>query len=84
MHLRRRQIEPLGRQVGQHVDRVRDDQHDRVASCSPRLADLAQDAEEQIDVAVDQVEPAFVGLAPQAGRDADDVARRECARSRRR
>ena len=25
-----RQVEPLGRQVGQHVDRVRDDQHDRV------------------------------------------------------
>ena len=41
------------------------------------LADLGEDAEEQVDVAVDQVEPAFVRLAAQAGRDADHVARRD-------
>ena len=42
----------------------------------PDLADLGQDAQEQIDVAIDQVEPALVGLAAQAGGDADHVARR--------
>ena len=46
--------------------------------------DLAEDAEEQIDVAVDQVEPALVRLAAQAGGDADEVARRGSPRSRRR
>jgi hypothetical protein len=35
---------------------------------------LAEDVQEQLDVAVDQVEAAFVGLAPQPRRDHDDVA----------
>ncbi len=35
---------------------------------------LAEDAQEQLDVAIDQVEPALVGLAAQAGGDDDDVA----------
>ena len=82
-HLAGRQVEPLGRQVGEHVDRVGHHQHDGVL-LEAGLGDLAQDAQEQIDVAIDQVQPAFVGLAAQAGRDADQVAARECARSRRR
>ncbi len=41
------------------------------------LLNLAENAEEQIDVAIDQIEPAFVRLAAQAGRDADHVARRD-------
>ena len=36
--------------------------------------DLSEDVEEQRDVAVDQVEPALVGLSAQAGGDADQVA----------
>ena len=76
-------LEPLGGQVGQHVDRVRNDQHHGVVLV-PDFRDFAQNAQEQIDVAIDQVEPAFVGLASQAGGDADQIARRECVRSRRR
>src|SRR5262249_2350093 len=38
--------------------------------------DLVEQAEEQVDVAVDQVEPALVRLAAQAGRDDDHVTRR--------
>ena len=60
-------------QVGQDIDRVGNDQHDRVALEAGRL-DLAEDVQEQLDVAIDQVEPALVGLAAQAGRDADEVA----------
>ena len=40
----------------------------------PAEAGLTEDAQEQLDVAIDQVEPALVGLAAQAGRDDDDVA----------
>ena len=67
------QAELRRRQVGQHVDRVRDDEDDRVL-LRARGLDLAEDVQEQLDVAVDQVEPALVGLAPEAGGDADEVA----------
>ena len=67
------QAELRRRQVRQDVDGVRDDQHDRLPLQTRRL-DLAEDVQEQLDVAVDQVEPALVGLAPQAGGDADEVA----------
>ena len=40
----------------------------------PADAGLAEDAQEELDVAIDQVEPALVGLAAQAGRDDDHVA----------
>ena len=40
----------------------------------PAFCDFAENAAEQLDVAIDQIEPAFVGLAPQAGGDADQIA----------
>ena len=40
----------------------------------PGRGDLAEDVQEQLDIAVDQVEAALVGLAPQAGGDHDGVA----------
>ena len=67
------QVELANGQIGQDIDRIGDDQHDRVALEAGR-ADLAEDAQEELDVAIDQVEPALVGLAAQAGRDDDDVA----------
>ena len=71
--LRRRQVEPIGRQIRQNIDRVRDHKHDRVAAITG-AANLVENAAEQIDVAVDQVQPAFVRFAAQAGRDADQIA----------
>ena len=72
-HLAGRQVELANGQVGQDIDRVGDDQHDGVALDAGRRG-LAEDAQEQLDVAIDQVEPALVRLAAQAGRDDDDVA----------
>ncbi len=73
----RRQPE-LGRgQVGQDVDRVGHHQEDRLA-LEPRPLHLAEDIQEQLDVAIDQVKPAFVGLTPQAGGDQDQVALGDC------
>jgi len=37
--------------------------------------DVLQYLHEQIDIAIDQIEPTFVGLAAQAGRNADHIAR---------
>ena len=56
MHLARRQVEPVGGDVGENIDRVADDQDDRVL-LQPGLGDFGQDADEQIGVAVDQVQP---------------------------
>ena len=69
-------------QVGQDVDRIAD--HDQVAVFfeAGRLG-LFEQTQEEIDVAIDEIEPAFVRLAAQAGRDDDDVARwphRSCRR----
>ncbi len=72
-HLRRGQAELHRGQVRQHVDGVGNDQDDR-RLLRPGGLDLAQDVQEQLDVAVDQVEPALVGLAAEAGGDADEVA----------
>ncbi len=60
-------------QIGQHIDGVGHDENDRIALDAGRVR-LAEDAEKQLDVAVDQVEAALVGLAAQAGRDDDDIA----------
>ena len=65
-----RQAELLLGQIGEDVDGIGDDQHDRVLA-HPGGADRRQDRAEELDVAVDEREPAFVGLAPQAGGDAD-------------
>ena len=70
-----RQTAALHRQVRQHVHRVADDDEIGVVLEAGRL-DLIEQRQEQIDVAVDEVEPALVGLAAQAGGDDDDVARR--------
>ena len=72
-HLARGQGELANGQIGQDIDRVGDDQHDRVTLDAGR-AGLTEDAEEQLDVAIDQVEPALVRLSAQAGRDDDNIA----------
>ena len=77
-----RQTAALHRQVRQHVHRIADDDEVGVFFQAGRL-DLIENAQEQIDVAVDEVEPALVRLAAQAGRDDDDVARRRRRHSRR-
>ncbi len=71
--LRQRQIEPFVRQVGEDVDRIGDDEDDCIARVA-HAADLIENAREQIDVAIDQVQPALVRLAAQTGGDADHVA----------
>ena len=72
-----RQAGALHRQVGQHVHRVADHDEVRVVLQAGRL-DLIENAQKEIDVAVDEVEPALVRLAAQAGRDDDDVAGGDC------
>ena len=67
------QTAALHGKVRQHIDGITD--NDEIGSfLELRLLHLVEDAGEQIDVAVDEVEPAFVGLAAQAGGDNDDVA----------
>src|SRR5207248_3707184 len=72
-HALPRQTAALHGEVGQHVDRVADDQDIRVV-LEADLLDLVEDADEEVDVAADEVEAALVGLAAQAGGDDDDVA----------
>ena len=69
-----------GGEIRQHVDRVGDDQDDGVLLQPGRL-DLAEDVQEELDVAVDQVEAALVGLAAQAGGDHDRRRSRGSPRS---
>ena len=71
-HALGRQVEPLGRQVRQDVDRIRNDQDGGIFFV-PGAMNALQDSEKQFDVAVDQVEPALVRLAPEAGRDANQI-----------
>ena len=59
-------------QVGQYVDRIRDDKHDRLFFQAV-LFEVRQNIAEQFHIAVDQIEPAFVRLAAQPRRDDDDV-----------
>ena len=81
-HLAGGQVELPNGQIRQDIDRVGNDQHDRVALDAGR-GGLAEDAQEELDVAIDQVEPALVRLAAQAGGDDDDVAFRDRLISRR-
>ena len=74
-HLCRRQIEPIGRHISQNIDRIADDQNDGVF-LEPGFGNFASGLQKQIDVAIDQVQPRFIRLAPQPRRDADNVARR--------
>jgi len=67
-----RQPEFLLGQERENVDRIADDQ-DRGIGAMPLGLDGGEDRLEQLDVAVDERQPAFVGLAPQAGGDADQV-----------
>jgi hypothetical protein len=71
--LRLGEAETVGGDVGEDIDGVRDDQHDG-ARFQSGLEALVENADEQVGVAVDEVEAAFIGLAAQAGGDADDVA----------
>ena len=66
------QREFLVGEVGEDVDRIGDDEHDRVGP-QPLGLDLAEDRPEEDDVAVDERQPALVGFPPQAGGDADHV-----------
>src|SRR5581483_8133861 len=60
-------------QVGEDVDGVADDKEVR-ALLQAGLLHLIEQAQEQIDIAIDEIEPALVGLAAQAGGDDDDLA----------
>ncbi len=71
--LRAGQVQHLGRQISQHVDRIGDDHHDRLSRKAGGLEGI-QDGHKQVDVAVDQIQPAFVRFPPQPGGDADHVA----------
>ena len=68
----------LHRQIGQHIDRIADDDQVGVLLEAGRL-DLIEQRQEQIDIAIDEVEPALVRLAAQAGGDDDDIAGRHIA-----
>ncbi len=73
-----RQARALHREIGQHIDRIADDDQVGVF-LEPGRFHLVEQAEEQIDVAIDEIEPALVGLAAQPGGDDDDVARGDLA-----
>jgi len=73
-HLRRRQTQFLNSQIGEHVHGIGYHNHDRLA-LEPRGGGLLENRQKELDVAIDQVQPALIGLAPQSGRNHDDVAR---------
>src|SRR5439155_7014005 len=62
-------------QVSQHVHGIADNDQIRVLFQACRLH-LIENAQEKIDIAINQIKPAFVGLATQAGSNHDDVATR--------
>ena len=82
-HLGRIELQIVDRQPGEDVDRVGDDEDDRVLLQAGGL-ERVEDLLEERDVAVDQIEPALVGLAAQAGGDARSGRCRRTSRSRRR
>src|SRR5262249_6329483 len=73
-----RQTAALHGLISQHVDRIADNDKIRVVF-KARLFDFIEDTEKEIDIAVDQIQPAFVGLAAQASGNDDDIARRDVA-----
>ena len=60
------------REAREDVDRVGDDEDDCFA-LQVRVAQRVQDLLEQLDVPVDQIEPALVGLAAKASGDANQI-----------
>ena len=62
---------PVG-QEGENVDRIAHHQHDRVGAVAGRF-DRGEDGAEEFHVAIDQRQPAFIRLAPQTRRDADQI-----------
>ncbi len=65
-------------EMGEHINRIAHDDQIRILLQAGRLY-LVEQTKEQIDVAIDQIEPALLGLAAQAGRNDDDVAGRDIA-----
>ena len=63
----------LDRQMSQDIDRIRDDENDRV-TLRARGFDVRNDLHEDGDVAVDQVEAGLIRFATGAGGDEEDVA----------
>ena len=61
------QAAALHGKIRQHIDGVADDDQVGIV-LEPGRLDLVEQRQEQVDVAVDQVEPALVGLAAQARR----------------
>ena len=67
-----REAEAFGGELGEDVDRVGDDEDDGGLFQSG-LLEAVEDAVEEADVAVDEVEAGFVRLAAESGGDADEV-----------
>ena len=66
-------LEIIDRQPGEDVHRIGHDEDDRIF-LQARGLERIQNLLEERDIAIDQIEPAFVGLSPQAGGDHDHVA----------
>ena len=63
----------LYREVGEHIDGVA--HHNEVSVLlQARRLDLIEQREEEIDVTIDEIEPALIGLTAQAGGDDDHIA----------
>ena len=65
-------FQEVDRQPGQHVDRVGDDEKDRVFF-QPGGFQRFQNLLEQTHVAIDQIQSAFIRLAAKPGGDADQI-----------
>jgi hypothetical protein len=68
----REQKREVSSAVREDVHGIRDHHHDGLL-LQPGLLEAPQNAEEEGDIAVDEIEAGLVGLAAQAGGDADEV-----------
>ena len=70
-----REAEAFGGELGEDVDRIGNNEDDG-ALFQSGLLEAVEDAVEESDVAVDEIETGFVRLAAESGGDADEVGRR--------
>ncbi len=73
IHLIPRQSRPAQRQLGQDIDRIGNDKYVGLLA-QARNFYRVHDGDEQSNVAIDQIQPRFLGLAPQARRDQEQIA----------
>src|SRR5262249_55163956 len=69
-----REFEVIDREASQEIDRIRDDEQDRIVA-NRRALKRIENLLEQLDIAIDQIETTLIRFASQPGRDAYEIGR---------